>query len=66
MFCLRLNLSGNIRQLRIQVGQGIGRVVERIKLSHLRINEFGPRIRADCLARITTGQSLPTCRGLTS
>lgn len=66
MFCLRLNLSGTIRQLRIQVGQSAGRVVERIKLSHLRINEFGHRIRADCPAWVTRGQSLLTCTGLTS
>lgn len=57
MFCFRLNRSGYIRQQRIQVGQGIGEVVEIIKLVHLRINEFGHKIRAECPAWVTTGQS---------
>lgn len=48
MFCLRLNLSENLRQQRIQVGQGTGRVVEIIKCPHLRVNGFGHKVRADC------------------
>lgn len=64
MFCLRLNLSENLRQQRIQVGQGTGRVVEIIKCSHLRVNEFGHKVRADCLAWVI-GQNLLSCTHLT-
>lgn len=62
MFCLGLNLSGNLRQLRIQLGQDIGRVMERIKLPHLRMNESGHKIKADCPAWITTVKSADLCR----
>lgn len=66
MFYLQLDLCGNVRQQKNQVGQGVGRVVEIIKRPHLRINEFGHKTRADSPPWVTTGQSLLTCSNLTS